>query len=139
MARACRSIVGDSKQRVDLPRLLADVASAKKQLLDLIKFTGRGLGVRTFQRGVIEEAQVRPAGPGKGGGVADQERPVDLSKPQRKGDDREVRAREGRAYHDGGDGILFFGGGGGEGCRGAEQGGRAQAHGRGHVCFREEE
>ncbi|GLC59561.1 hypothetical protein PLESTB_001500500 [Pleodorina starrii] len=32
---------------------------SKQALLDLVKFTNRGLGVRTFQRGLIEEAQVQ--------------------------------------------------------------------------------
>ncbi|GIM05080.1 hypothetical protein Vretimale_9560 [Volvox reticuliferus] len=37
----------------------SDRDEAKQALRELVKFTNRGLGVRTFQRGLIEEAQVR--------------------------------------------------------------------------------
>ncbi|GFR39645.1 hypothetical protein Agub_g111 [Astrephomene gubernaculifera] len=37
---------------------ISERAQAKQALVDLVRFTNRGLGVETFQRGLIEEAQV---------------------------------------------------------------------------------
>ncbi|EFJ45050.1 hypothetical protein VOLCADRAFT_121241, partial [Volvox carteri f. nagariensis] len=58
VARAVGRLSATAAPVLDMPSI-TDRERAKQALLDLVKFTNRGLGVLTFQRGLIEEAQVR--------------------------------------------------------------------------------